>query len=591
MPDPADPTPVKVVPKGDGFAVVDKDGNVVKDGMFSSREAAESSAATVNAAWARAKRDRKAAGSPEISESARQKLRDKAHGFHGKFKPGDKVAVRGGFTGTVTKSHGEHTHVKYDDDGKERRVHNKLLRPRWPGEKPIRVVEAIIEEVLFNPAQHPRARGGKWARTFTIHLHGRDEKVTGDSIGGGLAVVHRMNGISGRPEHQVYHMETGMGVGAIGDNGEDPGLVRDAMAIHFGGKDYTGKSVEELRSDADLGGKARSIAKVRGAFGGTREVERGQKFRKDVDMDRVRRLRRQEDEDRRLRPVYVEEGLVTALHSLPAGHMRARFNPALHPHDRHGKFAEVLGRLLANGHGSRVEFPSGVKVENRLGRLHVSSPFGHHAFQTPEAASSVAIAGHEQHEHDERGADLDAAFPHLMHELTEGRNAALRSGALGDASRVEGVMQKLRLARNKRLNSEVVPHRGRTDESLDAYRSMHTRPTPESMRAFANALHRGEHPHAAPYLPNPDASADQLRPRFEPEKMRVTTGYGVFTAREVPGAAGIFELHRDGKPAGHIGVRSAAVGLLGQLHDEAMQRHLAARVDQRRQTIEDILKA
>lgn len=80
MPDPRDPTPVKVEARGSGFVVVDKDGKKVKEGgPFPSRERAEQLAASINAAWDRAKGERRSKGAPELTEGLAGRFREILH--------------------------------------------------------------------------------------------------------------------------------------------------------------------------------------------------------------------------------------------------------------------------------------------------------------------------------------------------------------------------------------------------------------------------------------------------------------------------------------------------------------------------------
>lgn len=134
--------------------------------------------------------------------------------------------------------------------------------------------DTIDEAVGFEPSKHPRARGGRFAQiSFNRVLSGgKKEKVSGHDLGHGLAVVHRRNGVSGLPEHTVYHHETGMQVAAIGDKGDDHALVHEHMAFHFGSHDYKGMSVDDLRKDARLKEKAQTVSKVRQSLGKVEEA-------------------------------------------------------------------------------------------------------------------------------------------------------------------------------------------------------------------------------------------------------------------------------------------------------------------------------
>jgi hypothetical protein len=76
VPDPADPTPVRVVQRGGGWVAVAADGTTLEGQTPGSRAEAEALAARVNQTWKRAKGDRVKAGSPAITEAVRRVLLD-----------------------------------------------------------------------------------------------------------------------------------------------------------------------------------------------------------------------------------------------------------------------------------------------------------------------------------------------------------------------------------------------------------------------------------------------------------------------------------------------------------------------------------
>lgn len=70
MPDPADPTPVRVKRRGRVYFIVDKNGRRLPgQDAFKSEQAAQSAADAINATWDRAKAERKSKGAPEITEA------------------------------------------------------------------------------------------------------------------------------------------------------------------------------------------------------------------------------------------------------------------------------------------------------------------------------------------------------------------------------------------------------------------------------------------------------------------------------------------------------------------------------------------
>lgn len=490
MPDPTNPTPVRVVEKDGHFAIVDANGKTLADGdSYASREAAEKDAEMINASWKAAGKERRAKGAPAVTEAL---------------------------------------------------VESFLTRP--PRGK--RIGRRTFTE--FDPAKHPRSRG-KFARSLVDELH----KGNGVKLPSGTT-VHEEGTL--RKRYWVTR-----------PNGHRVGIADPHQAVVHALHVEQEENPRQPRPRLE------------------------QTFRKDTDIDQIRKLRKQEDEDRRLRPA-LQEGFSAAptafIGKIEHGRLATRFDPALHPKDRHGKFAEKLGHVLEHGHGSRVDLPNGVSVENKMGRLRVHGPMGEIGFKTPEAAASVALAGHDE----VGGGDLDRDFPSLIHEMSLGRNAALRVGAMGDASKVEKAMGRMRQARNKRLHVEIAAHHGRTEASLEKYRLRHKTPTDESVQRFASVL-TGKHQHVTPHLPDPDPKADRVKPRFQPEALRLDTGYGTFEAHPVPGTTGLYELHRDGQRVSDVGVRHAAQDILSQINDEALQRHLSQRMDQRRQVIDDILKA
>lgn len=85
MPDPKDPTPVRVEKRGGKFAVVDSAGKLLAgQELLDDSAKAKGVAARVNATWARAKSDRRSKGAPELTE---------AEGIMYRLKPTASAAV------------------------------------------------------------------------------------------------------------------------------------------------------------------------------------------------------------------------------------------------------------------------------------------------------------------------------------------------------------------------------------------------------------------------------------------------------------------------------------------------------------------
>lgn len=178
MPDPSDPTPVRVAKRGGKFVVVDKNGKKLA-GQEALGDSVKASgvAARINSTWERAKSDRRSKGAPEITEgylpgrfnqasqNVRTPNRSKGTGLSSMaFVPGSGVPMskvqyfdpvkhprrKGEFRSTVghllAASKGHLLH--------ESRVDAVLKQM---------TESAFLHALPFDKSKHPRGRAGKWS--------------------------------------------------------------------------------------------------------------------------------------------------------------------------------------------------------------------------------------------------------------------------------------------------------------------------------------------------------------------------------------------------------------------------------------------
>lgn len=227
----------------------------------------------------------------------------------------------------------------------------------------------------YSERLHPRNRAGEWRSiTFTAKLRHGPTKLTGHDLGNGLAVVHRVNPVSGIAEHQVWHPESGHAVAAIGDKGEKRAHVHEAMAQHFQG-DYRGKSADELRAHDKLRGQAKSVSSVHQAF-------------------KKSKARREHNAALGLHEVATGGSLLFADgRSVEEALRLGNFDPAKHPRGRGGKFAEVMGKLKALAPDSSIGLEHGISVhKTKDGKFVVKHPTGFKATSMALHAPSAESA-------------------------------------------------------------------------------------------------------------------------------------------------------------------------------------------------------
>lgn len=535
MPDPKDPSPVSVVERDGKFVIVTADGKPLADGdEYVDYAKAETDAATINSSWKNAAAERKAKGMTEARIAETLGLTE--------WRPlegGAQLASRSFRAPSPTK---------------------------------------------FNPALHPHGTHGHFAQHLgAMKVGGKTDLPSG---------VHVRRGHNGWTVHEPY---TGDAAGPTHKTPED--AARQAMLVHADVAAHAHKvvangatvSVHPSRAEAmrhkQPGQQVKRVVEAEPATGPSRrELER----RVEADavhharpgtVDRVRKSNR-DDDARRARSAsdrawrMEESAVASVLHGGPQIHLH--FDPRLHRRDRAGKFAETLGKLTS--HGSTVELPHGVKVENHLGKLRVHSPYGDRRFSTPEAAAAVAIAGVD-HGEAQRGGIIPHA--HQMSELEGARRAAMGKSAIGDLHHIEAVQAELRKSRP--VSPSVPSHRGRTAATRAAYAEQHHGGTVHDVIDRARV--------EATTLPPASEEADAIRPALDAAKLKLVTGYGEYAAHPNPGAPNIYDLHRNGTRLAVLGTHSAAHGALAAIHDEAMQRHLSAKADARTQAVRDILKA
>lgn len=163
------------------------------------------------------------------------------------------------------------------------------------------------------------------------------------------------------------------------------------------------------------------------------------------------------------------------------------FDPRQHPHDRLGRFTEVIGRLQQGGHGSTAKLPHGVEVRKALVGFEVSHPGGKQRM-TSSAGAAVEALGHLDAGEIADGADPDLMFRQRMGELRKARRGAMQ-GLASDVPHIEGLMRTERQRRSERIGRVHIPtHRGRTATSKEGYAKAHPRPDMTTLLRNTNEI-------------------------------------------------------------------------------------------------------
>lgn len=629
MPDPKDPTPVKVVSRGGKFVIVDADGKALADGDSYTDEAkAKADAAQINASWADAKKTRKANGSPAITEARVREILEAMHMPH--FNPALHPHDREGQFAEKIGALADHQHIRTTAGVKVSRSGNGfVVHQPYRDQEPLAThtdpaaaahqALMVHDDVASKGSRRVDAKG----KTVELHPSKADAKRhlrQGEKLAPALeeSVVSVAAGGPGlRSERPHPHLHAGTEFGGRRFIPYNP-----ALHPHEG---RTGHFAQKIGAAASAGGGVRLPSGVRVHQEGTmrkryvvthpdatRHVEHDVQaaahyaLAKDQELtprpprrrtptvhetygtrtriSQVRgRMRTDVGDEAASQDARWRRGIDEAV--LAHGELRLRFDPLKHKRGRHGKFTEMLGKVLEHGHGATVDLPHGVKVENHLGKLRVHSPYGVSRFHTPDAAAAVALAGVDR----AHGADPDAMFSHQMGELETARRSAMSSSAIGDVERVEQVQRSLRLARGERRVAAAIPsHRGRTEASKSAYATAHSGGDGGNTLRTIQTL--GERHRAAIHLPAQSEEADAQRPVLSQDRMSLSTGYGEYALKPNPGASNIYDLHRNDQRLTVVGTSDHAHAVMAALHDEAMQRHQLARRDQRAQVVNDLLK-
>lgn len=192
MPDPVDPTPVRVVARGGKHFVVDKHGKALKkQAGYATPEAASAVASSVNATWRDAKAERKSKGGPEITEAWSQAARDAARlarGANGKprFDPvkdsdlGSKKPeelsdgeLRSHYASMLdVPGHRSSSRIFALDAEAKRRGKPHLTESRVVGVLERIASAARLDEGIFDSIKHPRTIGGRFSPGQAVRISG-----------------------------------------------------------------------------------------------------------------------------------------------------------------------------------------------------------------------------------------------------------------------------------------------------------------------------------------------------------------------------------------------------------------------------------
>lgn len=472
MPDPVDPTPVKVVARGGKHYVVDKNGRALKkQAGYSTPEAAQAVASSVNATWRDAKAERKSKGGPEITEAATE----------------SRAAVVLKVVGERAKDDAESPKKKPGEQAGERMPPPPVVLPPPEPDAPVlssALGKQMDDFVNSQPGDRVSLDGGHVLRStkgFVSRRHGSREMKTHDTPH--EAAQHLMATIQ-TEQHQsrlARHSERQAAQDAVADQHAAarahhvdenfvesrhprrggkfvPARVRvfasDSPELHIA-YDKKDKPIGHGIDDDGMVTFSQDAKKAELAHADAMKKVRAGTAR----LDRVEELREGKLEESIAIP---HRGVPTVLH----------FDPRLHQRDRLGKFSEMLAKLERQPHGSMLHLPHGVAVRRSVGGLEVSGGGEEKTLRSPHAAAGEALHRHVMGEV-ARGAD----FRHESGRLLEDLDAARRGAAAldpGGAFHLDTRMAETRKERGRRLEPVTkASYRGRSNEARETFKRTH----------------------------------------------------------------------------------------------------------------------